>query len=70
MSISSTFISFFSFPFLRIHARRRRRGLSAYTFDGNRELGFASKQCDENENGTGVYSLSAIKAQEMPRAPV
>lgn len=54
------------FFFLRF--ARRRRSLSAYIFDGNGELGFASKQCDENEKG--VYPLSAIKAQEMPQAPV
>lgn len=29
------------------------------------ELGFAAKQYDENENGTGVYSLPAIKTQEI-----
>lgn len=40
---------------------REKRFECMYILDGNRARSFAGKQRDENENGTGVYSLAAIK---------
>lgn len=49
-------------PFLRSAKRVKRLECVYWT---EIELSFAGKQRDENENGTGVYSLPAIKAQEI-----
>lgn len=66
MMFQVRFILFSSLSaFLSYPRAKRRRCLSVYILLTEIErLGFADKQCNENENDT-VYSLPTIKVQEM-----